>query len=183
MANGNNRRRQSVRGTRDRLRPSLLDLLRDDRPDVQRIEEGGFALRESELRERVREHLRQILSATGLYGREDLDEVVDGREEILTSVLNYGIRDFTGHSGSSLAHNNEFDVEQMLTDAIKRFEPRLLPQTVEVRVKEPEPGVERGLTVEVSADLWSDPIPQHVFLRTTIDLETGDVSMPVEGER
>ncbi len=58
----------------------------------------------------------------------DEDEVA-GFPEVSRSVLNYGTRDFCGVTASSI---NISEVEQELSEAIRLFEPRIIPSTLSV---------------------------------------------------
>jgi type VI secretion system protein ImpF len=48
-------------------------------------------------------------------------------------------------------------------------------------VVEPREMNHNALSFEVEADLWAQPLPLRVFLRTAIDLETGSVDVADRG--
>ncbi|MCU0693416.1 MAG: type VI secretion system baseplate subunit TssE, partial [Polyangiaceae bacterium] len=89
------------------------------------------------------------------------------------SVLNYGLPDFTGHTTSSI------DVpvlERLLRTAIWDFEPRLIPNSVRVRLNVDAAEMSRNaMTFSIEAELWAHPIPLRLFFRTDIDLDSGEV--------
>jgi type VI secretion system protein ImpF len=66
--------------------------------------------------------------------------------------------------------------------AIANFEPRLS----RVRVV-PELGTDGSethvLAFRIEAQLWGQPAPQHLVLRTSIDVDSGDVSIADSGVR
>ena len=61
------------------------------------------------------------------------------------------------------------ELERQLIEAIQLFEPRILRHTLQVKAT-----VERHLiSFEIRGDLWANPVPEHLFINTKIDLETG----------
>jgi type VI secretion system protein ImpF len=94
---------------------------------------------------------------------------------VAKSVLNYGIPDLTGKTISGLEVT---DVQRALRQAILDFEPRILADRLEVRGQvSDDPSHTNSLTFEIEGELWSRPIPERLFLRTELDLETGSVTM------
>jgi type VI secretion system protein ImpF len=93
--------------------------------------------------------------------------------------LNYGLPALAGNPVAGL----EFaEVERILKEAILRFEPRILPQTLSVRGIPPndEMGHHNGLSLEISGELWSQPYPLEFLIKTDMDLESGEIRL-VEG--
>jgi type VI secretion system protein ImpF len=102
-------------------------------------------------------------------------ESLDAFPEVQRSVLNYGSPDLAGAtvSGTKLEL-----VEKAVREAILRFEPRILANTVDVRaVKDPDEMNDNALVFVIEGQLWAQPIPLSLFLRTEIDLETGQVEV------
>jgi len=130
------------------------------------------AMSMSRLREAVLRDLGWLFNASGM------DDIVDLEPypEVRRSVLNFGLRSLAGRSVSSI---DPHDVCRRIRDAITFFEPRLS----QVRVTpETRDGSDAGLTVSflVEAELWGQPMAQQLSLRTSIDVESGDV---VVGDR
>ncbi|GAA0404433.1 hypothetical protein GCM10009133_11330 [Cocleimonas flava] len=95
--------------------------------------------------------------------------------EIETSVLNYGLPDLTGKTASSI---NAIELERLIKQTILRFEPRILPKTLELQLHEDEESMNHNsLIIEIKGDVWTDPVPVHLHLRTQIDLESGNVDV------
>ena len=95
--------------------------------------------------------------------------------EIESSVLNYGLPDLTGKTASSI---NVIELEEIIKQTILRFEPRIIPKTLEVRVREDEDSMENNsLAFEISGDIWKDPVPVHLHLMTQMDLESGNIAV------
>ncbi len=95
--------------------------------------------------------------------------------DVATSVVNYGIRDMTGQAGirATPAH-----IGRAIEEAIERFEPRIVPETLEVTVSvdrdsdgSDEPNC---VSIEIRASVWGNPLPQALYLKSLLDIETGD---------
>ena len=67
------------------------------------------------------------------------------------------------------------ELEQGIKDAIIAFEPRVLPQTLDVRVVTSDSSLDHHnlLSFEIRGQLWSLPYPMELLLRSSIDLESG----------
>src|SRR5262249_59691059 len=58
------------------------------------------------------------------------------------------------------------------------FEPGILPATLRVRALETAAMDHHNVIgVEISGQLWAEPLPLEMLLRTEIDLETGQVEV------
>ncbi|RZJ08380.1 MAG: hypothetical protein EOP39_14020, partial [Rubrivivax sp.] len=91
-------------------------------------------------------------------------------------VLNFGIPVMTGKQASSV---NLTKLERDISNAIKRFEPRILADSLEVRAFEPEDvlGTHNVIEFEIKGRLWAQPVPLDVLYRTRLDLEAGIVNV------
>ena len=127
------------------------------------------------LRAAVMRDLGLLLNASGI------DDVVDLEPypEVRRSVLNFGLRSQAGRIVSSI---DPAEVARRIRDAIEFFEPRLS----DVRVTpESETDAAAGMTIafRVEAELWGQPIAQHLSLRTSIDIDSGDVVVTDQAAR
>ena len=155
----------------DRLQPSLLDRLTDGHPSETKESRTERVLSVRRLRECVRRDLAWLLNTTDLNTVEDLSAY----GEVANSVINYGVPELTGRTITGLALD---EVSELIRQAILRFEPRILPQTLQVRgVKRDREYSERALAFEITGQLWAQPMPQELFLRTELDLEMGDITV------
>lgn len=157
--------------SQERLFPSLLDRLCDD-DTARKIESRdvrGFSLHK--LREAVLRDLSWLLNTCSFAVVQDLDPY----PFVKSSVINYGIPDLTGKTVSGL---DVIDIQRALRQAILDFEPRIIPKSLEVRAllsKHRSAG--NSLAFEIEGDLWSRPLPERLYLRTELDLETGSVTV------
>jgi type VI secretion system protein ImpF len=160
---------------KERLQPSLLDRLTDDQPE-QATEPREFrVLSPARLRECVRRDLTWLFNTTHLQSLQTLDEL----PLVARSVLNYGIPDLAGRTASGL---DTVELEQMIRQAILNFEPRLDRNSVRVRpVVDEHQMNHNALSFDVEAELWAQPLPLRLFLRTAVDLESGSVEVSDQG--
>jgi type VI secretion system protein ImpF len=155
---------------RARLQPSLLDRLTDFEPGSTSESRERRVLSLPQLRAAVLRDLVWLLNTA-----RQLPEEFDEFKEVDKSVLNYGVDSLTGRRASSLRAS---DVEAMLIGAIERYEPRILSRTLKVRViTEQAGGRPSTLVLEIQGSLWAQPLPEALFLRTKVDLETGQFTL------
>ena len=90
------------------------------------------------------------------------------------SAINYGLPDLSGKTASGL---DIAEVERRLRQAIWDFEPRILRDTVEIKAiaAETESGSPNQIVFEVSGELWGQPLPERLYLKTELDLEIGEI--------
>ena len=159
----------------NRLRPCLLQLLRDN-PGGKKDALSDPVVNRSQLRDSVREDLKHLLKATNLeHGTALAGLSPEDRQLVLESVVNYGIPEFTRLTVSA---DTCRAVEAMIRDAVLRFEPRILPESLRVRAVEIPGAADRNpIAFEVVGELWCEPVPLHLLLRTVVDLNTGKVAV------
>ena len=157
-------------GFQERLQPSLLDRLTDDDPEskVEPRERRVLTLRA--LRQCVLRDLGWLLNARGLSAGQDISDYPLVEE----TVLNFGLPDLAGKTTSGL---DLAEVERLMAQAIKDFEPRILRNSVRVRATASgdATGQQNTLVFEIEGDLWAQPLPERLFLKTELDLEVGEV--------
>ena len=121
------------------------------------------------LRDSVFRDLEWLMNANSAESTEDLEAF----PEVRRSVYNFGLPNLAGKPMSSI------DVESLsrqVAAAISFFEPRLTG--VRVTPDQRSSGsASFALAFQVEADLWGQPLPQHIVIRTSIDLDTGVVSV------
>jgi type VI secretion system protein ImpF len=156
----------------NRLRPSLLDLLTDEERDKKEELREARVFNKKRLREKAMRDLAWLFNATQLERSGDLAHVPYVRR----SVINFGLPAHAGQTASSLEIQ---DVEQSIKQAILDFEPRILPDTLEVEALVELSDLDRHnvLGIEIRAQFSAEPIPLELLLRTEIDLETGKVQV------
>jgi type VI secretion system protein ImpF len=162
--------------TRDRLQPSLLDRLADDETEVQSEAREKRVLSMPGLRRAVLRDLGWLLNSTGLGVLQELSAFPLAAQ----SVLNYGMPDLSGMTASGL---DIADIERRLRQAIWDFEPRIRRASVEVRALAAEASGPNQIVFEVSGELWGQPLPERLYLKTELDLEAGEMRIFDAGGR
>ena len=67
-------------------------------------------------------------------------------------------------------------LEQDILQAIEAFEPRIDRSTLVVELKgDPKSKAKNDLVIEIRGELWARPMPEEFLVKTTIDLETGEL--------
>jgi len=161
---------------KERLQPSLLDRLTDDEPGRATESREERVLSPARLRESVRRDLSWLFNSTHLQAMRDLREF----PWVARSVLNFGIPDVTGRTVAGL---DTAGLEQTVRQAILDFEPRLLRPSLRVRLVMDEQQMNHNaLAFDIEADLWAQPLPLRLYLRTAFDLESGRVEVTERGK-
>lgn len=157
--------------TQERLQPSLLDRLTDDEPGTRDESRERRVISATRLRDCVTRDLAWLLNSVQMEATENLDLF----PEVQTSVLNFGIPDLTGVAVSRI---NVDTLRQSLRDAILRFEPRLNEASLRVVVETSAARMDRAsLTFRIESEMWAQPIPLNLYLKTEVDLETGRLNI------
>jgi len=155
----------------ERLQPSLLDRLTDNAPDTGTESRDLRVLSMRRLRQAVLRDLGWLLNTGHLETTEDLDEYPQVRD----SVLNYGMPDIAGLTVSGA---DTTALERSVRDTVTTFEPRILPNSLTVSVERDVSGMGRNSMVfTIEGQLWAEPTPMLLYLKTEVDLETGDVAV------
>jgi type VI secretion system protein ImpF len=156
----------------ERLQPALLDRLTDEEPDVQQEVRERRVLSKSKLRQAVLRDLAWLFNATRLESAMELTNAPDVRR----SVVNFGLPALSGKAASSI---DVTDLEKAIRQSILDYEPRILPHTLQVRalVQESQLDHHNVIGVQIQGQLWAQPVPLELLVRTEIDLETGKVEI------
>lgn len=156
---------------KERLQPSLLDRLTDNDPERKQESRDARVLSPSRLRDCVRRDLAWLLNTTHLRAMQNLDE----HPQVARSVLNYGMPDLAGRTTSGV---DTTVLEQAIRKAILDFEPRLVAKTLRVKLFVDEKQMNHNaMSFDIEAELWAQPLPLRLFLRTAVDLETGTIDV------
>jgi type VI secretion system protein ImpF len=152
---------------RERLQPSLLDRLTDNAPEHRKEGFDQQSLTMQQLRVAVLRDLGWLLNTTNLSALEDLSAT----PLAAASTLNFGIPGFAGLAGTA---DRLAGLERGIADAIRRYEPRIRPETLRVGLRQrTEEDSSARLVFEIQGELWAQPVPQQLFLETALELETG----------
>jgi type VI secretion system protein ImpF len=157
-------------GVRDTLQPALLDRLTDHDPKRRVEGREERVISRTQLRASVLRDLSWLFNTTNLSTEVELASY----PLVARSTLNYGLAPLSGRLVSNLDLS---ELERILKEAIVRFEPRILPDTLVVRgTKSEDPVAHHNvISLEISGELWGQPYPLELLLKTDMDLETGEI--------
>lgn len=151
----------------ERLQPSLLDRLTDNEPDTNVESRAQRVLSLNRLKRSVLRDLAWLLNSGNLATTEDLDPF----PQVQNSVLNFGVSDLAGRTVSA---TDVKALEREIRQAILDFEPRILSQTLKVKVSlNKEKMSHKTMSFLIEGQLWAQPLPVDLYLSTDLDLETG----------
>ena len=155
----------------ERLQPSLLDRLTDDAPanHAESKEQRVLSLRQ--LKQCVLRDLTWLLNTAAMESMVDLTDF----PYVSHSVLNYGTPVL---SGTHLTSMDVPHIEKKLRQAIVDFEPRILPDSIKLQLITDDGQMNhRALSFKIEGDLWAQPLPMALYIRSELDMETGEVTV------
>lgn len=154
----------------ERLQPSLLDRLTDLEPGERTETRAARVIDLNRLREIVQRDLAWLLNT------QNAEDMYDPERYPLAaaSTLNYGI---TPTSGDHSTARKAEEVRRSILRAIAAYEPRLVKGTISVELRREESVGEMHVAFDIRADLWAHPTPLELYLRSRIDLTTGEIEM------
>jgi type VI secretion system protein ImpF len=156
----------------ERLQPALLDRLTDEEPGQTLESRERRVMSKSRLRQAVLRDLAWLFNATRLEAHMNMAKAPHVRR----SVVNFGLPALSGKAASSL---DVIELERAIRQAIVDFEPRIRPATLQIRALLHASSVNHHnvIGVEIRGELWAQPVPLELLVRTEIDLETGTVEI------
>ena len=150
-------------------REELLKRLKHGRAQFDFLSSAVSSL--GDLRDCVKRDLDWLLNARNYSPSEGLDDF----PEVSHSVLNYGLPDLTGKTATGLEIRQ---LERLLKQSIRDYEPRIIERTLKVQLMPDKSQMDNNaLTFEIEGELWAEPVPIHMHLRTELQLESGNVSI------
>lgn len=163
----------AIADPRDRLQPALLDRLVDESTDARAAatDDDRRVMTKAQLRQAVLRDLNWLLNAV-----QPLGSAAAAYPGVADSVLNFGLPAMAGQLASKI---DVSVLERTIRQAIERYEPRILADTLEVHAIEADDVLATHNVIEfqIRGHLWSQPVPLEVLLRTRLDLEAGQVEV------
>lgn len=149
----------------ERLQPCLLDRLTDDEPEKKEESRSQRVISVQKYRKGVLRDIAWLFNTSAhlpVEGKRNFR--IGDFPDAANSVINYGTRQLFGLTAPDME-----GLEQELRRAIQTFEPRILSQSFSVKAS-----MERQLVIfEISGELWANPLPEKLFIKTKIDIEAG----------
>ena len=156
---------------RDRLQPALLDRLTDLAPLSLVEADDARVMNKSQIRDAVLRDLSWLLNSV-----QSLGKLAQQYPQAADSVLNYGLPAMSGQLASRV---DVGQLERTIKQAILRFEPRVMEDSLEVKALEATSVLDTHNVIEfeIRGFMWAQPVPLELLLRTQIDLEAGQVEV------
>jgi len=156
---------------RDRLQPALLDRLTDLDPHSRVESDESRIMSKQQIREAVLRDLSWLLNAV-----KPMPKLAELYPHAGDSVLNYGLPPMSGQLASRI------DIpllERTLKQAIVKFEPRVMEDSLEVKAVEASSALDTHNVIEfeIRGFMWAQPVPLELLLRTQVDLEAGQIEV------
>ena len=158
----------------ERLQPSLLDRLTDDDPGILTEAREARVIDIRRLREIVQRDLSWLLNTNNADGWiQPLRHPMAAK-----SVLNYGGKDV---AGDYAAKDRAELIRKSIAQAIEHFEPRIRRGSVQVALRTLDVKTKTIIAFDIRADMWAEPIPIELYLRSVVDVTTGQVQLERAG--
>ncbi len=153
----------------ERLQPALLDRLTDDEPRNPNESRERRVMSMRQLRAAVLRDLAFLLNSPA----HPPDSEIYDYPLVARSVLNFGMPDLSGQTASA---QRAAKLEALVRHAVEVFEPRIIPGTLRVagvKSAAADAGSRQTVAFELTGDVCPLPVPDALYVRTQMDLETG----------
>jgi len=156
---------------RDRLQPFLFDRLIDDQSDQSKESREKYVFSPRQLKVSLLRDLAWLLNTPCPREEDGIAEF----PQVASSVVNFGIPDLTGVTATGL---QGFALEKSVLRALQHFEPRLDKNSVSVKLVTTEDGqTQRSVALEIRGQVQANPLPDTLYVKTEVDLETGQFAL------
>ena len=157
----------------ERLQPCLLDRLSDDEPNKSEESRNQRIISIQRYKRGVIRDLEWLFNSSAHLPWEEIQgRSLEDFPEAFKSVINYGIRHLCG----MLAPNMD-DLERAMAQALQVFEPRINRNSIKIKAVMEQ----QTITFELQGEIWANPLPEELFIRTKVDLEGGPTSIGDSG--
>lgn len=162
------------RNISERLQPALLDRLTDDAPGEKVESRDKRVIDINRLRDIIRRDLSWLLNTNNLETQIDAERF----PHVTTSVINYGVREVAGDYATE---ERAEQIRASMRAAIERFEPRIREGTLEVVLRKEESPRRTLVVFDIVADMWAEPMPLELYLRSEVDVTSGELHLEWAG--
>ncbi|WP_164738339.1 type VI secretion system baseplate subunit TssE [Frigidibacter oleivorans] len=136
----------------------------------QRSVERREGASQATLRDHLAHDLANLLSTIHLAATLDLE----GFDRVRRSVLNYGVQDMH-RLGTSDIQNKR--VLSDLRDMLIAHEPRLIPGSVEIRLRRASEDAQQRIAFDIKAEMAAHPVDVPLQFVAEVDTGAGKISM------
>ncbi len=158
----------------ERLQPSLLDRLTDDDPTNPNESREARVIDIRRLRDIVQRDLSWLLNTN------NAETWLDATRYPLAakSVINYGVREVAGDFSTT---ERVQLIRKSIASSIDNFESRIRKGSAHVEIRTDNVVRQTIINFNIRADMWAEPIPIELYLRTSVDVSTGEVTVERTG--
>ncbi len=149
----------------EKLQPCLLDRLTDDEPQKQEESRAQRVISHQKYRRGVLRDLEWLFNSQAYLRTEGLEGFqLRDYPYAWQSVINFGTRQLCGLMAPDMDR-----LREELGEAVRIFEPRLSAESLVIHTD-----AERNhVAFEITGELWANPLPEQLHVKTQVDLETG----------
>ncbi len=149
----------------EKLQPCLLDRLTDDDPGKTEESRAQRLVSQQKYRRGVLRDLEWLFNTHASLSTEGIESFnLKDYPEAYRSVINFGIRQLCGAMAPNLER-----LQDEMAEAIQTFEPRITARSLTIHAD-----LDRNLvTFDIAGELWANPLPEHLHVKTTVDVESG----------
>ena len=122
----------------------------------------------------LKAHLNEDLANLMHTIRLDAALDISKHKYVGKSVLNFGMDDMANMSSNS---ENRGHLERRLRQALIDHEPRLIPESIEVSMRDQDKDLSQKLAFNISADLAANPVDVPLEFVAEIDVGGGKVNL------
>ena len=158
----------------ERLQPSLLDRLTDDNPGDLKETRDSRVIDLRRLREIIQRDLSWLLNTYDNSSMFDVEEFPN----VANSVLTYGVTEVAGEYATG---ERALLIRNSMQRAIEKFEPRIIPGTLDVILRDDDGKRQTVINFDIAAEMWAQPLPMELYLRTQVDMTTGELILERPG--
>jgi len=154
---------------KQKLRPSILDRIIDDAPEISHKDaQNNSQFNLNYLKTSVRKDLEKLFNSR--YRISDLPEEMT---EVQHSLVNYGLPDLATINMIDIEKRTEFCTH--IEKTIRYFEPRF--QSVKVKYIDNQDYTDRTLRFRIEAVLYAEPMPEKIIFDSILEPISRNVSI------
>lgn len=159
-----------------RYLPTLFDRLFDDAPSSKSEAADSYTPTRGQMRNIIQRDLTYLLNNT------NQSDLIDAKKypAAIASTINFGVPALVG---GYLSEKKWVDIELMIRNAIRFFEPRIIPQTLIVKpLLKPHVSTSYNvLMFEIAGQVQMLPYPMEFSVQSAVDLETNHIELLTKG--
>ncbi len=152
--------------------PTLFDRLLDDEPSQKTEAPDAYAMTRAQMRAIIQRDLSYLLNTINAESWLDRQRYPGAA----ASTLNFGVPSV---AGGYLSEHKWVDIEVMIRTAILDFEPRIIPDSLQVKplLKDGVHNHYNVLLFEISGLVSMQPYPLEFMVQSAVDMETSRITV------